>query len=109
MQMHVPISDAWAEDPLRVLRTDRIGVQNISVEEKEGCRQCPWRYWCAGGCPLETFRITGRYDVKSPNCNIYRALFPEALRLEGLRLLKYQDDPEVVERLVLSMPAQDHP
>lgn len=25
-----------------------------------------------------------------------KALFPEALRLEGLRLLKYQDDPEVV-------------
>jgi len=57
--------------------------------------------WCAGGCPLATYRATGRYDVKSPNCNIYRALFPEALRLEGLRLLKYQDDPEVVEKIVI--------
>ncbi len=38
----------------------------------------------------------GDNDVKSPNCNIYKALFPEALRLEGLRLLKYQNDPEVV-------------
>jgi hypothetical protein len=45
---------------------------------------------------LTTYRATGRYDVKSPNCNIYKALFPEALRLEGLRLLKYQNDPEVV-------------
>ncbi len=37
-----------------------------------------------------------RYDVQSPNCNIYRALFPEALRL-----LKYQDDPEVFEKIVV--------
>jgi uncharacterized protein len=39
---------------------------------------------------LLTHRITGRYDIKSPNCAIYKALFPEALRLEALRLLKYE-------------------
>lgn len=48
-----------------------------------------WRYWCAGGCPVATFAATGRYDVKSPNCGIYKAIYPEALKLEGLRLLKY--------------------
>ncbi len=101
MQMHAPVGEAGMQDPLAVVRADRRGVQNVSVEEKEGCRECQWRYWCAGGCPLETFRVTGRYDVQSPNCNIYRALFPAALRLEGLRLLKYQDDPEVVEKIVL--------
>ena len=64
-------------------------MQNLAVEEKEGCRTCEWRYWCAGGCPLVTYKVTGRNDVKSPNCNIYKALFPAALRLEALRLLKY--------------------
>jgi uncharacterized protein len=59
------------------------------VDEKEGCRDCTWRYWCSGGCPVATFRATGRYDIKSPNCAIYKAIYPEALRLEGLRLLKY--------------------
>ena len=54
---------------------------------------------CGGA--LEAYRATGRYDVKSPNCNIYKALFPEALRLEGLRLLKYQDDPDVVKKIVI--------
>jgi hypothetical protein len=39
--------------------------------------------------PVATFRATGRYDIKSPNCRIYKAIHPEALRLEGLRLLKY--------------------
>ena len=35
----------------------------------------------------------GRYDVKSPNCNIYKTLYPEALRLEGLRLIEYGEQP----------------
>lgn len=97
-QMHIrkPITNIHAADPLAVIRADRIGIQNISVEEKEGCKTCEWKYWCAGGCSLATYRATGRYDVKSPNCNIYKALYPEALRLEGLRLLKYAGNPEFI-------------
>lgn len=76
-------------DPLQLIRDDRNGIQGLPVEEKEYCRTCEWRYWCAGGCPLQTHRITGRYDIKSPNCNIYKALFPEVLRLEAKRLLNY--------------------
>ncbi|MBV9257822.1 MAG: radical SAM protein [Ktedonobacteraceae bacterium] len=79
-----------ADDPLQIIRNDRSGVQAIPVEEKQGCRSCEWRHWCTGGCPLLTYRMTGRNDIRSPNCNIYKALFPEALRLEALRLLKYE-------------------
>lgn len=94
MQMEKSVTDIHAEDPLTIVREDKLGIQNVSVDEKEECQTCQWRYWCAGGCPLETFRVTGRYDVKSPNCNIYKALYPEVLRLEGLRLLKYADTME---------------
>jgi uncharacterized protein len=89
MQIDNPVTSVEAEDPLAIVRADTNGIQNIQVEEKEGCRSCNWKYWCAGGCPLVTFRATGRYDIKSPDCNIYKALYPEILRLEGLRLLKY--------------------
>jgi uncharacterized protein len=89
MEIERSITDVTSPDPLRLIQLDQIGIQNISVDEKEGCRECTWRYWCAGGCPALTYRVTGRYDVKSPNCRIYQALFPEVLRLEGLRLLKY--------------------
>lgn len=89
MEINKPITNVQAEDPLVQIRSSRSGIQNLSVEEKEGCRDCEWKYWCTGGCPLSTFRATGRYDVKSPNCNIYKALYPEVIRLEGLRLLKY--------------------
>ena len=85
------ITTVHAEDPLQEIRNDRWGVQGLPVERKEGCGTCDWRYWCSGGCPLLTYRMTGRYDVKSPNCGIYKALFPEVLRLEALRLLKYEE------------------
>lgn len=89
MFLEQTVTDVGAPDPLRLIREDEIGVQNMPVDEKEGCRDCHWRYWCAGGCPALTYRVSGRYDIKSPNCRIYKALFPEVLRLEGLRLLKY--------------------
>lgn len=88
MEIEKPVTSVYADDPLALIRVDQIGVQNVSVEEKEGCRTCEWKYWCAGGCPLLTYRATGRYDVKSPYCRIYKAIYPRLLRLEGLRLLK---------------------
>jgi uncharacterized protein len=78
------------DNPLAVLNGDRNGVQAIPVDEKEGCRDCTWRYWCRGGCPTLTYRLTGRNDIRSPNCGIYQAIFPHVLRLEALRLLKYE-------------------
>jgi len=75
-----------SSDPLEIITKGNIPV--INVDDKEGCRDCRWRYLCAGGCPLETHRLTGRFDIKSPHCNIYQSLIPEVLRLEGLRLMK---------------------
>lgn len=89
MEIEKTVTDIFVEDPLSIVRLDRQGILNVSVDEKEGCRECEWRYWCSGGCPALTYRATGRFDVKSPNCNIYKALLPDVLRLEGMRLLKY--------------------
>lgn len=89
MLIRKPIANIDDRDPLSIIRMDKTGLQNLPVMEKEGCSTCEWRHWCAGGCSLATYRATGRYDVKSPNCNIYKAVFPEALKLEGLRILKY--------------------
>ena len=83
------VTTITAADPLACVREDRRGLQNPAVDEKEDCRACPWRYWCAGGCPLVTYRATGRYDARSPHCETYRALFPEVARLEGMRLIQH--------------------
>jgi len=87
MTMHQPITDVWANDPLALVQSTRNGIHSPPVEKKEGCQDCQWRYWCAGGCPLQTYRAMGRYDARSPFCAVYRALFPDVVRLEGLRLL----------------------
>ncbi len=93
MEIERSVTDVMAEDPLEVIRQHTAHFSNPSVEEKEGCRDCQWRYWCAGGCPLLTQRVTGRSIAQSPYCNVYKALFPELLRLEGLRLLKWHALP----------------
>lgn len=89
MAIHQYVTDIDIHDPLQAIRSDQTGIINLPVSEKEECNRCEWRYWCTGGCPLYTYRTSGRYDVKSPNCRIYKTLYPEAVRLEGLRLLKY--------------------
>ncbi|MCA9930740.1 MAG: SPASM domain-containing protein, partial [Anaerolineales bacterium] len=86
MQLDHPVADTLNDDLLMPVQQG--SLHNISVHEKEGCRTCAFRYRCSGGCPLETYRATGRWDVQSPNCHIYKTLYPAALRLEGLRLMK---------------------
>lgn len=89
MEIGATLGDVRTVDPVRAIRDDITGVRNLLVEDKEGCQGCTWRHWCSGGCAVATFRATGRFDVRSPNCDIYKAIYPEALRLEGLRLLKF--------------------
>lgn len=89
MEIEKTIGNVFKSDPVDLIREDRT-LLNLAASEKEGCRSCTWKNWCSGGCSMATFRATGRFDVKSPNCRIYKALYPMALRLEALRLLKYQ-------------------
>jgi uncharacterized protein len=93
MEIERTLGDVFRDDPLDLVRRDTTTTLNLLADEKEGCRDCRWRYWCSGGCSVATFRATGRYDVKSPNCNIYKAIYPQALQLEGLRILKYVPAP----------------
>lgn len=80
------VSPSQQEDLLSSIQHGPIPV--MTVDEKAVCATCRYRYFCAGGCPLETYHRNGRWGAPHPNCYIYQALFPEALRLEGLRLLK---------------------
>ncbi len=75
MAMHETIASHSDEDPLQSVRQDESGIINLTVNQKDGCRECEWQNWCTGGCPLATYRATGRHDVKSPFCNIYRLYF----------------------------------
>ncbi len=92
MDITNPITNCNDPDPLSTLRNNTTSIINPSVNDKEECATCQWRYWCGGGCPLQAYRATGRYDTKSPYCAIYQKLFPQVIRIEGLRLLKYANE-----------------
>jgi uncharacterized protein len=87
MDMAHPVTNCHVTDPLAVTQQSPIGLRNPDVDEKQECADCLWRYRCGGGCPIQAHRASGRYDAPSPNCTIYQALYPEVVRLEGLRLL----------------------
>ncbi len=90
MALTYTVTDCHAPDPLAEVRAAQFPWQNLSVEEKETCRTCQWRYWCAGGCPLHTYHLKHRVDTPSPYCAVYKALLPAALQLEQLRQAQYQ-------------------
>lgn len=90
MELENPVTTVDAADPLAMLQSYSGGIQNLTVEQKE-CQGCVWRYRCAGGCPRLTFQRTGRYDARSPLCEVYRAILPEVVRLEALRLVRYEE------------------
>ena len=89
MELGSTLGDVRQVDPVRAVRADGAPIRNLLVDDKAGCRDCTWRHWCSGGCAVATFAATGRFDVRSPNCRIYKTIYPEAVRLEGLRLLAY--------------------
>jgi uncharacterized protein len=89
MTMDHPLADLHHPDPLRVIEVDLGASHNVRVDLKEGCHNCSWRYGCAGGCPLINARAAQPSDRRSKYCEIYQALIPDLLRLEGLRLIRY--------------------
>jgi uncharacterized protein len=60
----------------------------LPVDARTSCASCAIRYRCSGGCPIETYRATGRWDVQSPNCGIFQSLAPDLVKLCGLFLLR---------------------
>jgi uncharacterized protein len=81
MLLEEPWSDLSQEDPLAALQSRGQDVFH-AVEEYATCRDCMWHTACSGGCPL--LHETVLHDHY---CQVYQALFPELVRLEGNRLL----------------------
>jgi uncharacterized protein len=96
LQMDRTVATVKHPNPLQAVRThSATGAYNLPANQKEDCHDCIWRDWCAGGCPILTHAATGHYNTRSPYCGVYQAIYPEAIRLEGLRLLKYCEIPQL--------------
>lgn len=82
------LEEPWASlsdaDPLGVVRQRGASVFK-PVDEHPECQSCLWRAACSGGCPL----VRGT-EIHTRYCLVYRALFPELIRLEASRLIANQ-------------------
>jgi uncharacterized protein len=87
MMLDTPWSDLGQEDVLTTVRQQGAGLFRPAGQFPT-CRDCAWRAACAGGCPLA--RGTALHAVY---CQVYRALLPELLKLEGERLVRQQLHP----------------
>ncbi|MDW8069165.1 MAG: radical SAM protein [Anaerolineae bacterium] len=89
MEMERIVGTVWEVDPLAALQREG-SFCNPPVEEKVECWECPWRYACAGGCPLMAQQYRATPAAPSLYCAVYREILPQLLRLEGLRILQSQ-------------------
>lgn len=87
MEIDNYISGALTQGDLLDILRSKNTIQNAPVELIEECNSCKWKYWCASGCPVNTFNTENRYDVKSPYCHVYKSVYPELVKLEGQRLI----------------------
>jgi len=63
-----------SEDEFRS-RQQTINQYLVRVEEREGCVDCGYRYFCGGGCFARSYFTSGSYKVKAPYCDGYRKVF----------------------------------
>jgi uncharacterized protein len=75
-------------DLLTNVRHNNATFASGNAKHYEDCSQCYWRGSCAGACPLQTLSSCRRMEVKSPYCEIYKAVLPRILKIKGLQMIR---------------------
>jgi uncharacterized protein len=75
-------------DLLNRIRHSNGTLARLVASDYPSCSDCVWRKSCAGGCPLQTLATYGRYDTRSPYCEVYREILPRILRARGLQMIR---------------------
>lgn len=58
------LNDNWYDELMDSPIRERF--RKLSVNEKEICKECPYRYLCGGGCPAISWRVYKRLDAFLP-------------------------------------------
>jgi uncharacterized protein len=53
----------------------RFQARPEALMQHESCVECDYLSICHGGCPVRTYTMTGKFFVKDPYCQVYKALF----------------------------------
>lgn len=85
MNMKGIVSNINEDDFLNKVREIDLFISDEHMRINDKCSNCKWKYICCSGCPLIRDKTN-----KSQYCSIYKRILPEILRLEGLRIIKYE-------------------
>jgi len=84
-----PVGNIYSSDLIKVVRgQSQYSADENSVDDNPECRDCIWRYICAGGCPLLTKAEYGIFKKRSPYCNVFQSCIPRLIRIMGLQMIK---------------------
>jgi len=84
-----PYAQIIKNEKIKFLNND-LALKNCNVNHKKSCKNCIYKYICAGGCSLQTYYSIGKFNEKSYYCEVYKRIIPQIIKLEGLRILKFQ-------------------
>lgn len=89
MTISDPVGSINDEDIVHtMIKKSFIYGKKLITEIATGCRTCPWRQVCCGGCPLAYLHKEASH-AQPDYCAVYKALIPELLRIEARRIIKW--------------------
>lgn len=84
-----PVGNIIENDALTVIRNqNQFKANYYSINNYEYCGDCHWQYLCNGGCPVLTKLQYGRFDTRSPYCEVFKECIPRLIRIAGLQIFK---------------------
>lgn len=84
-----PVGDILKNDSLVAIREqNQFKADLYLIDNYEYCGDCHWRYLCNGGCSVLTKFQYGRFDTRSPYCDVFKQCIPRLIRIAGLQILK---------------------
>jgi len=79
-----------------VQAVQKAATQKAYFQERkcEQCDDCPWLYYCGGGCASAVKYRTGAFDgIDEIECKVNRVLYPKLVKM-------ILDEPELAEKMV---------
>jgi len=84
-----PVGYVKVDDSLEAVRNqDQFPANKYIVDNYEYCWECIWRHNCAGGCPMLTKLQYGKFDTRSPHCDVFKACIPMIVKISGVQILR---------------------
>ena len=53
--------------------------RSTTVDKIDGCSECDWRYYCAGGCKMHAFSKHGRINAPDRYCEMHKRMYEESI------------------------------